>query len=162
MGCVFRFRVTSVGSGSSPRTFGIETAAEHFGGRCLSVEDPGSEKDVEFVWKVPPGVEGADGMRVMLRGEPTGEGTYRLGRDLPWVVDIPAGITVINHGRFLARPALGSTGASSRWGLPLGDVATDSVLYIDIEEGDEWGRANTTSAVDALFDQISASIRSEE
>lgn len=158
--CGFRFRVTSVGATVSPRTFGIESVAKgYFGGRCISVADPGAAKDVEFVWGVRPGVERTDGVRVMIRDEPTGEGTYRLSRNSPWVIDIPAGITVINQGPFLARPVLSATNASSGWGLPLSDVATDSVLYIDLKDGDEWGRVTSDSAVDALFDRIIASIR---
>ena len=160
--CGFRFRVTSVSATASPRTFGLEEAADRYGGRCRYVDDPGAARDVEFVWGVGPGVPGADGVRVMLHDEPTGEGTYRLEKDLPYVIDVPAGIRVINHGRFLASPEFGSTGESSRWGLPLGDAATDSVLYVDLEAGVEWGRVTTGSAVDVLFDQISASIRSED
>ena len=86
--CGFRFKVTSIAATASPRTLGIEYARA-YGGRCsVWVDDPTAAKDMHFVWKVPPGVPGPDGVRVLLPNEPAGEGTYRLDSGIPWVIDV--------------------------------------------------------------------------
>ena len=148
--CVFRFRVTSIGTTRSPRTFGIEVAAKQFATSCGSVDDPEAPKNVEFFWRVQPGLPGPGGVRVMLHDEPTGEGTYRLEADVPWIIDVPAGMRVINNGRVLA---------GGSWGVSLVDEATNSVLFIYLQTGTEWERRTRGSGVDVLFDQIIASIR---
>ena len=78
--CGFRFKVTSLAATTSPRAFGIEFVRQ-FGGWCVGfVDDPGTAMDVEFVWRVRPGIPGPDGIRVLLQREPVGEGTYRLAQ----------------------------------------------------------------------------------
>ena len=91
--------------------------------------DPGAVRDVEFVWRVGTGVPRPDGVRVMLRDEPTGEGTYRISNDLPWVIDVPPGIEIVFDGIWRARPLPG-VDAPTSWALLL-DVATASKLHID-------------------------------
>ena len=96
--CGFRFKVTSIATTAGPRTFGIEEAAS-YGGRCGSfVDDPGAAKPVEFIWRVRPGIPAADGVRVLLNGEPVGQGTYRIDKYWRWVIDVPAGMTIVYHG----------------------------------------------------------------
>ena len=89
LACGFRFKVTRVADTVSPRTFGIEPVSV-YGSWCLGfVDDPGAAQDVSFVWQVPAGFPGPDGVPALLRGEPVGEGTYRLFQDLPFVIDVP-------------------------------------------------------------------------
>ena len=77
--CGSRFRVTSVTTTASPRTFGVEYIRD-YGGWCGGfVDDPGAAKTVDFVWRVRPGIPGVDGVRVMLRNEPTGLGPVHIG-----------------------------------------------------------------------------------
>ena len=64
--CGFRFKVTGVAAAATPRRFGVEYVRK-YGGWCGDfVDDPGAAKDVQFVWMVPPGVPGPDGVRVLL------------------------------------------------------------------------------------------------
>ena len=158
--CGFRFKVTSVTSTATPRSFGIERVRA-YGHWCGSLEgDSGAARDVTFVWGVRTGLPGADGVRVMVVDEPTGPGTYRIARDLPWVIDIPAGAEIVFEGFLLNRPVVGSN-------LPvktavLMDVGTGSRLHIDPETGRDVYRFITSDEADTLFDQIAASIRSVE
>ena len=95
----------------SPRTFGIEQAAIRYGG---FVDAHGAAIGVEFVWAVPAGVPGPDGVRVMLHGEPAGAGTYRLDNDVRYVIEMPCGIQVVDEvGALLYVSARMSTGLDS-------------------------------------------------
>ena len=155
--CGFRFKVTSLGATATPRTLGIERL-RRYGTRCGGfVDSPGAARDVEFVWRVRTGIPGADGVRVMLVDEPTGPGTYRIARDLPWVIDIPAGAEIVFEGIWINAPVEGSNLPNTA--ALLRDVATGSTLHIDPETGRAFHRFITSDEVDALFDQIAASIR---
>ena len=160
--CGWRFKVTSVAPATSPSSFGIERV-RRYGGWCDGfVDDPGAAKDAEFVWRVQPGLPGPDGIRVLLRDEPAGEGTYRLYTESPFVLDVPAGMQVIQDGilhlSYYTRPPPNAPQAAVR----LIDVDTGSVLGIDAETGRGFYRDTTSDEVDALFDQIVDSIRRVE
>ena len=158
--CGFRFKVTSLGAPTTPRTFGIERI-RRYGTRCGdAVDDPGAARDVEFVWRVRTGLPGADGVRVLIPDEPTGQGTYRIARNLPWVIDIPAGAEIVFEGIRINRPVVGSNLPNTA--ALLRDVATGSTLHIDPETGRAFHRFITSDEADALFDQIAASIRRVE
>ena len=74
--CGFRFKVTRVAATGTPRTFGIEYGRS-FGGWCdNAVDDASGADDVHFVWRVPAGVPGPDGVREMLPGRPSGRGRF--------------------------------------------------------------------------------------
>ena len=160
LGCAFRFKVTSVALGAIPGTFGIEYVRA-YGGWCGEiVDDPGAAKDVEFVWRVRPGIPGPDGVRVLLRGETAGEGAYRLARGVPWVLDVPAGMHLIQDGiAHLTYYHLPPPPNAPRAAVKLVDADTGSWFSIDPETGREIARSSTSPAVDALFDQILASLR---
>ena len=56
--CGFRFTVTGVAATATLRTFGLEYV-RGYGERCGDfVDDASAAKDVNFVWKVPPGIPG--------------------------------------------------------------------------------------------------------
>ena len=155
--CGFRFKVTSLGAPTTPRTFGIERI-RRYGTRCGdAVDDPGAARDVEFVWRVRTGLPGADGVRGLIPDEPTGQGTYRIATNLPWVIDIPAGAEIVFEGIRINRPVVGSNLPNTA--ALLRDVATGSTLHIDPETGRAFHRFITSDEADALFDQIAASIR---
>ena len=157
--CGYRFKVTSVPAEASPRTFGIEYV-RRYGGRCsTTVDDPTAARDVQFVWKVPAGVPGLDGVRVLLTNEPAGEGTYRVHPGWAWVIDVPAGMRLIQDGTRILEPAADAPANAPRIVLVLLDAATGSLLGINPETGGELGRQVTSAEVGALFDQIMASIR---
>ena len=160
--CGYRFKVTSVPTAASPRTFGIEYV-RRYGGRCsTTVDDPTAARDVHFVWKVPAGVPGPDGVREMLPGEAVGPGTYRLHAGWAWVIDVPAGMQLIQDGTRILEPAADAPANAPRIVLVLLDAATGSLLGINPETGGELGRQVTSVEVGALFDQIMASIRRVE
>ena len=158
--CGFRFKVTSVTSTATPRSFGIERVRA-YGHWCGSLEgDPGAARDVTFVWGVRTGLPGTDGVRVMLLDEPTGQGTYRIARDLPWVIDIPAGAEIVFEGILIIRPVVGRNLPGTT--AVLMDVGTGSRLHIDPETGRDVYRFITSDEADTFFDQIAASIRRVE
>ena len=158
--CGFGFKVTSLGATATPRAFGIELI-RRYGTWCGdAVDNPGAARDVEFVWRVRTGIPGADGVRVMVVGEPTGPGTYRIARDLPWVVDIPAGAEIVFEGVLLLAIVEGRDYPHKA--VPLVDVATGSHVKIDPETGRDFYRFITSDEADTLFDQIVASIRRVE
>ena len=161
--CAFRFKVTSVAAAATPRVFGIEYL-RGYGGWCEDfVDDPGAATDVEFVWGVRPGIPGPDGVRALLRGEPAGEGTYRLYEGVPYVLDVPAGMRVIQNGMYYRDYYhLPPPPNAPRAHVTLTDADTRSVLLIDPDTGREIERRTTSLDVDALFDQIVASIRRVE
>lgn len=140
--CRSFFRVTTVEATMSPRTFGIEDVTSPAVTRCNALVDLETPKRVEFFWRARP--DAPD--KILLDGP----GTYPIGRG--WTIVVPAGMTVIKGGVFLARPG--------GWGIPLVDEASGSVMYISLETGTEgWLREITDASVEILFDQISASIR---
>ena len=158
--CGFRFKVTSLGATGTPRTLGIERL-RRYGTRCGdAVDNPGAPRDVDFVWRVRTGIPGADGVRVMVVDEPTGAGTYRIARDVPWVIDIPAGAEIVFEGFLINRPVVGSNLPGTT--AVLRDVGTESRLHIDPETGRDVYRFITSDEADTLFDQIIASIRRVE
>ena len=158
--CGFRFKVTSLGATATPRTFEIERI-RRYGTRCGDfVDDPGAARDVQFVWKVRTGLPGPGGVRVLLRDEPTGEGTYRISEGLPWVFDVPSGTEIVFVAIYMNAYEVGSN--LPRRGVLFRDTATGSTLHIDPETGRDFYRVTTSSAVDALFDQIVDSIRRVE
>ena len=157
--CGFRFKVTSVTATASPRTFGIEIVRA-YGGSCGGfVDDPGAAKTVDFVWRVRPGIPGFDDTRVMLRNEPTGPGTYRLGQGGRCVMDVPVGMQVIFDSHVLLEPVEGQPPDAPRQAITLLDAETGAQLDIDSGRCREIRRITTSSAVNALFDQIIASLR---
>ena len=166
--CGARFEVTSVSATTTPRTFGIEQAAG-YGGWCDFVDDPSAAKDVDFVWRVPPGIEGARGVQVLLQGEPAGAGTYHVGSGLPYIIDVPAGFQVIYGGVItLERTAdMDADGEGPFSLIRLSDANTGSALGIDTATGAEvvrivLGAADAAARVNLLFDQIMASLRRGE
>ena len=156
--CGFRFKVTSVAAATSARTFGLEHVTS-FGAWCDFVDDPAVAKDVHFVWRVRPGIEGPDGVRLLLGNEPAGEGTYRLYHELPYIFDVPAGMQVIHDGLVLLEPAADAPADAPSALVWLIDAETGSELAIDPRTGREIQRVTTSHAIAALFDQIIASIR---
>ena len=156
--CSFRFEVTSVAPAATPRVFGVEHVRGD-GGSCTGfASDPRAAKDVEFVWRVRPGSPDPGALPVLLPGEPAGEGTYRIYEGVPFVVDVPAGRELTLGGYadldFPRYPPSPSWAA-----VTLIDADTGSLLAIDPSTGAEVQRVTTSSAVDALFDQVMASIR---
>ena len=162
--CGFRFRVTSAVTaatgGTAYGTFGLESVASALDWCEEGVDDPGAARDVEFSWGPHPGWPGVDGVRVMIPGEPVDAGTYRVNPSFPYVIDVPAGIEISAMGFVILTlaPDTSARGVSTHI-LPLRDMDTGAVLSIDAETGLEAERFDTTPAVDAMFDQIIASIR---
>ena len=163
LGCGFRFKVTRVADTVSPRTFGIETVSV-YGSWCLGfVDDPGAAQDVSFVWQVPAGFPSPDGVPALLRDEPVGEGTYRLFQDLPFVIDVPAGSTIVSGGvREHALVGDDPNPIIVTVLLYFDDSGSRSVLHIDPLQGREGKRVIESPHAAALFDQIVASIRRVE
>ena len=160
LGCGFRFKVTRVADTVSPRTFGIETVSV-YGSWCLGfVDDPGAAQDVSFVWQVPAGFPSPDGVPALLRDEPVGEGTYRLFQDLPFVIDVPAGSTIVSGGvREHALEGDDPNPITVTVVLYFFESGSRSVLHIDPLQGREGKRVIRSPHAAALFDQIVASIR---
>ena len=156
--CGFRFKVTSIGTTTGPRTFGIEDAAS-YGAWCGSfVDDPGAAKSVEFIWRVRPGIPAADGVRVLLNGEPVGQGTYRIDKYWRWVIDVPAGMTIVYHGVAINELDVNRPNQPAST-LVLEDVDTGSVLHIDPSNGHTGQIYIIGTHPRTLFEQLIASIR---
>ena len=156
--CGFRFKVTSAGTTTSPRSFGIERVTA-YGGWCLGfLEDPTVATPVQFVWRVRPGVLGADGVRVLLNGEPVGQGTYRIDKYWRWVIDVPAGLTIVYHGVAINELDVNRPNQPEST-LVLEDVDTGSVLHIDPSNGHTGQIYIIGPHPRTLFDQLIASIR---
>ena len=113
---------------------------------------------VEFIWRVRPGVLGADGVRVLLNGEPVGQGTYRIDRYWRWVIDVPAGMRIVYHGVAINEPDVNRPNQPEST-LVLEDVDTGSVLHIDPSNGRTGQIYIIGSHPSTLFDQLIASIR---
>ena len=160
--CGYRFKVTSVGAAASPRTFGIKYISR-YGGHCsTTVDNPSAATNVHFVWKVPAGVPGPGGVRELLQGEPAGQGSYRIYPEVPWVIDVPAGMQIIQDGARILERSLGDPADAPTFIIMLLDSATGSKLAIDGERGRETRRILKSPEVSALFDQIMASVRRVE
>ena len=158
LACSFRFEVTSVAPAATPRVFGVEHVQRSGDGCGGVVDDPRTAQDVEFVWRVPPGPPGLGAVPLLLPGKPAGEGTYRIYEGVPFVVDVPAGRELTLGG--YADLDFPRYPPSPSWaGVTLIDAATGSSLAIDPSTGTEVERVTTSPAVDAMFDQVMASIR---
>ena len=156
--CGFRFKVTSIGTTTGPRTFGIDTVGLYGGGCGSFIDDPGAAKPVEFMWRVRPGVVGADGVRVLLNGEPVGQGTYRIDRYWRWVIDVPAGMRIVYHGVAINELDVNRPNQPAST-LVLEDVDTGSVLHIDPSNGHTGQIYIIGTHPRTLFEQLIASIR---
>ena len=156
--CMVRFKVTSIGMNTSPRTFGIEQAAQYRTWCLPFVDDPAAPLNVGFVWRVRPGIVGADGVRVLLNGEPVGQGTYRIDTYWPWVIDVPAGMTIVYHGVAINELDVNRPNQPEST-LVLEDVDTGSVLHIDPSNGHTGQIYIIGTHPRTLFDQLIASIR---
>ncbi len=159
--CGFRFKVTSVAATASLRTFGITDVAD-YGGWCGDfVDDPGAETAVDFVWRVRPGIEARGGVRVLLYGEPVGDGTYRIDDGVPCIITVPAGSVIVYGSIAESEPDPDSPDQPYATAV-LHDEAINSTLHIDPDTCTEVYRFTTSSDTGALFDQIMASIRTPE
>ena len=98
-------------------------------------------------------------MRVMLRNEPTGPGSYRLGEGARCVIDVPVGIQVIYDSHVLLAPSADAPPDAPRRVITLLDAETGAQLDIDSERCRGLGRTFTSPEVHASFDQIIASLR---
>ena len=156
--CMVRFKVTSIGMTTSPRTFGIEQAAQYRTWCLPFVDDPAAPLNVGFIWRVRPGIVGADGVRVLLNGEPVGQGTYRIDTYWPWVIDVPAGLTIVYHGVAINELDVNRPNQPEST-LVLEDVDTGSVLHIDPSNGHTGQIYIIGPHPSTLFDQLIASIR---
>ena len=94
----------------------------------------------------------------MLRNEPTGPGTYRLGERGRCVIDVPVGIQVIFDSHVLLAPSADAPPDAPRRVITLLDAETGAQLDIDSERCRGLGRTFTSPEVHALFDQIIASL----
>ena len=156
--CMVRFKVTSIGMTTSPRTFGIEQATQYRTWCLPFVDDPAAPLNVGFVWRVRPGIVGADGVRVLLNGEPVGQGTYRIDNYWPWVIDVPAGMTIVYHGVAINELDVNRPNQPAST-LVLEDVDTGSVLHIDPSNGHTGQIYIIGPHPRTLFEQLIASIR---
>ena len=147
--CGHRFRVTSVSVSASPRVFGIEPVRQ-YGGRCRGVV----AGPVEFIWKVRPGLVGADGIRTLLDGEIVGQGTYRIDSESIYLIDVPTDARI-----FLSGLVTSDDPRSSGFALVIKEAATGLRLSIDPDTGVVLYRAPAPPDVATLLDQIIASIR---
>ena len=95
---------------------------------------------------------------MLLNGEPVGQGTYRLSEHWPWVIDVPAGLTIVYRGQVINEPDASSADAPEST-LVLKDVGTGSVLHIDPRTGRAGPAYITAPHVSDLFDHLIASIR---
>ncbi len=161
LGCGFRFEVTSVSPSRSPRTFGVQRVGR-FGQHCSqSVDSPGTRRDVHFVWGLRPAIKGSGRVLVLPYGEPSGPGTYRLDGRARCVFEVPPAMQVILEGYAIGHPPAGFPPDAGHSAALLADAGTESRLGIDPETCRETGRRITSPEVDALFDQIVASMRHE-
>ena len=160
--CGFRFEVTSVSPGRSPRTFGVQRVGR-FGERCSQIVDqPDAPRDVHFVWGIRPAIKGSGRVLVLPYGDPVGPGTYRLDGRARCVFEVPPAMQVILEGvrhRSPARRLSARRGPQRRTARRRrhGIAARQSIA----ERCRETGRRITSPEVDALFDQIAGSMRHE-
>ena len=158
--CGFRFSITSVSPSRIPRIFEIEMVTL-YGGRCRGfVDDPEQRYDVRFVWNPGPGLEGPDGIRVMLNKESVGPGTYRLWEPVPWLLDVPAGST-ITRGAVIEQSPEGDEPNPIYITVMIHyeEDGLESTLHIDPHTGKEVRRIVSSPNAAAVFDHIIQSIR---
>ena len=158
--CGFRFSITSVSPSRIPRIFEIEMVTL-YGGRCRGfVDDPEQPYDVRFVWNPGPGLEGPDGIRVMLNKESVGPGTYRLWEPVPWLLDVPAGST-ITRGAVIDQSPEGDEPNPIYITVMIHyeEDGLESTLHIDPHTGKEVRRIVSSPNAAAVFDHIIQSIR---
>ncbi len=163
--CLIRFKVIEVRTDPAGmparKLFVMEFVGTSYSG-CQGQRTSDALQPVEFRWRQPPWLVGSDGIRSTFREPVPGPGRYRVSDDL--IVTIPAGMSV--------RPGSFYEGG---WYTVLRDVESDSTLWFD-ESGNEAGReivelpsgssdetetGATTRDVNALFDQIAASVEVE-
>ncbi len=132
--CSFRFSVTRVNEAASPRSFGIEAVAVHNEWCGSLTEDPGARKIVAFVWDVRPSPPVLIGLPTLQLDEPTGEGTHRIVRGLPHIIDVPPGIEIIYRGYMRNEPEPRDPGRPLGYAV-LDEVETRAVLYLFPVEG---------------------------
>ena len=160
--CGFRFEVTSVAPGASPRTFGIQRVGQ-FGQHCPQfVHQPGTPDDVHFVWGVRPAIKGSDRVLLFPYDAPAGPGTYRFEGGSPCVFNVPPGMQMTYDGTVIYEPAPDAPPDAPRGVLRLADDDTESWFGIDLKWCREIARGAASPEVDALFDQIAGSMRHED
>ena len=168
--CFFRYEVTEVlAAQRETRAFKVSLVTTRVS-RCGSHDYLKADTTipVTFRWGVAPGVEGADGIRVMLSWEPTpGPGRYRIP-DRSVVIFIPSGMTLVLGREGVAHGEHGPL-------IELEDVESGSVIVLSTSDGTELGRLvvplerdaaaggtddSSTAARDvgALFDELAASV----
>ena len=132
--CGVRFRVTNIGGGGTPRTFGIEYV---LGYRSWlhpeycprGIREAHAKEHVDFVWGAGHGV-GPAGSRALILYEPTGGGTYRLFEGTSCIVDVPADMQVYLASIMQLHYTEGMNGP--RLVVDLADVNGDSALRIEL------------------------------
>ena len=161
--CGFRFSVTSVSPSQTPRTYGIESVTQYGGGCRDFVDDPEHPYDVRFVWTPGPGLVGPDGIPFLLYDEPVGPGTYQLWEPVPWLLDVPTGIT-IKRGAVIEQSPEGDEPNPIYITVMIHykEDGLRSTLHIDPHTGKESHRTVRSPNAAAIFDQIMQSIRPSE
>lgn len=163
--CFIRFKVVEVrpdpGGTPARKLFGVDYVGSDVTG-CDGPELTDVLQPVAFHWRQPPWLMGADGVREVFEEPVPGPGRYRLDDGL--IVTIPAGMRIRVSGFY-----------DGGWFMNLRDVESGSSLSFN-EVGEEAGRkiiepasgasgeaetGATTRDVNALFDQIVASVEVE-
>ena len=156
--CGFRYQVTSISKDSSISVF--ELAYIHrYGGSCPDFHDnPSADKEVLFGWRTSGGIPTAVGVPLLLPFEVAPEGTYRLSEGSHCVLDIPSGSTLVFDGIYKLSRIVGVPNRP-RHIAQLIDKETDSGLAIDPETCAETSRHASSPELEALFNDIVASLR---
>ena len=161
--CWERYKVTEIlpdPPGDTPRKLLAVERLYVFLNECpeRDVADIIGEEDprLELRWNPPAGRPGCDGIPVMLKDQPVpGGASYRAAPHTFLVIDIPEDMTVVRLTGFVL---------ASVQPLRLEDVASGSLLLMNLETGEEWKRTIVTSEGDSrdigtLFDSIVSSAR---
>ena len=164
--CAFRFRVTSLSRTTALRTVGLEFVIT-YGGRCNRIEDS-PDSDVWFVWRPPPGKRGSFGVRILIPGEPTGGGTFRISDGGPCTITVPAGKNIVYQGLAENEPDSENPAAQTDYHIftdggtfhePDDNTENFSLLELDADTYAESRRYAATDDADNFFDQIVSSIQ---